>query len=396
MENLPLISIIVPVYNAEKHLSVSCGCIIAQTYPNLEILFIDDGSTDSSPEILKEYEGSDNRVRVVRQENRGAGAARNLGLDMAQGEYLSFLDADDFFEPEMVSKAYEKARMHDADICIFRYDRVDDSNNRFGNLGYISRLVPGKLCFGAEDIKEDLFKLTNPMAWNKLYRRSFILEKKVRFFEIATANDLNFTYKSLMIAKRIVVFDEILLHYRRGSGMTMGRSKSGDWRGLYDALLLLKEDAAESGHARDKDVFNFAVQRLLLFMNRIQDTDVLHSCIKDLRCHWSDTLLAGHDDGSSYYDHRDFDRMQALMGGDAEDYLLSEKKHLRNRFDELQTQYSQKSEELRALQSKYGEIFSEYSEISSLKRHIKRFVRKKLNLPDSTCTAEKSHEIFEQ
>ena len=106
------VSVIIPVYKAEKYLRQCLDSICGQTLKDIEIICVDDGSTDSSPEILKEYREKDERVIVVRQENAGAGAARNKGLDISKGKYLSFLDADDFFEPDMLEEAFRCAEIN--------------------------------------------------------------------------------------------------------------------------------------------------------------------------------------------------------------------------------------------------------------------------------------------
>ena len=104
------VSVILPVYNASDYLHQCMDSIVGQTLKDIEIICVDDGSTDNSLDILKEYEQKDKRVKVIQQKNAGAGAARNNGLSIATGEYLSFLDSDDFFEPDMLEKAYEKAK----------------------------------------------------------------------------------------------------------------------------------------------------------------------------------------------------------------------------------------------------------------------------------------------
>lgn len=119
------VSVIIPVFNAEKYLSQCLDSIVNQTLTNIEIICVDDGSTDTSFQILKEYEEKDSRVIVLSKSNAGAGTARNEGLKIAKGKYLSFLDADDFFERNMLECAYGKAEQDNADICIFESDLYD-------------------------------------------------------------------------------------------------------------------------------------------------------------------------------------------------------------------------------------------------------------------------------
>ena len=115
MESRITVSVIIPVYNSEKYLRQCLDSICAQTLREIEIICIDDGSTDGSADILEDYRKKDSRVTVIRQNNAGAGAARNKGLDISRGRYLSFLDADDFFEMSMLEEAVRCAEENDSD-----------------------------------------------------------------------------------------------------------------------------------------------------------------------------------------------------------------------------------------------------------------------------------------
>ena len=112
------VSVIVAVYNGEEYLEQCMDSICGQTLQDIEIICVDDGSTDSSCDILERYREKDERVQVYHQKNLYAGIARNTGKSHAQGEYLVFWDCDDFFEPEALEKMYEKAKEQDADICV--------------------------------------------------------------------------------------------------------------------------------------------------------------------------------------------------------------------------------------------------------------------------------------
>ena len=115
------VSVILPVYNEEKYLPQCLDSICGQTLREIEIICVDDGSTDSSPQILEGYAKKDARVKLIRQENQFAGVARNKGMSYATGKYLSFLDADDYYAPEMLEKMAEEAEKNKADIVICRY-----------------------------------------------------------------------------------------------------------------------------------------------------------------------------------------------------------------------------------------------------------------------------------
>ena len=123
--DIPAVSVIIPVYNAAEFLKDGLNSLLKQTLREIEIICVDDGSTDGSLVILKEFEKADARIRVIHQENQGAGAARNNGMDVARGKYLAFLDADDFFEKNMLKAAYDRAEETEAEVCVFNADLYD-------------------------------------------------------------------------------------------------------------------------------------------------------------------------------------------------------------------------------------------------------------------------------
>ena len=133
MEDI-LVSVIVPVYNVENYLRQCLNSITGQTLKNIEIICVDDSSTDGSKRILEEYAKKDERVKIITQPNKGAGAARNNGLSVAKGKYLSFLDSDDFFEPDMLEHAYNKAEEDCADFVVFKSDQYYTDENRYAEV----------------------------------------------------------------------------------------------------------------------------------------------------------------------------------------------------------------------------------------------------------------------
>ena len=121
----PAVSIIVPVYNTERFLNRCIDSVLAQTYSDWELLLVDDGSTDSSGSICDEYATQDSRIRVFHKENGGVSSARNLGLDYARGEWITFVDSDDYIAPDMIEKLYETQKRNNADITVCGYRWVD-------------------------------------------------------------------------------------------------------------------------------------------------------------------------------------------------------------------------------------------------------------------------------
>lgn len=185
------VSIIVPVYNAAEYLQRSLQSICRQTYEHLEIILIDDGSTDDSLTLCKEWAIKDARVIVQHQENGGVSSARNLGLELASGEYLMFVDADDWIAPDMVGTLHELAVKHQADVSTCCYlevyekheDIIEEQQNR-------ERVQEASVAVSNEKIEAGLQLLLPWAVYCKLYRRDIL--KKIRFKNYKIAEDLLF------------------------------------------------------------------------------------------------------------------------------------------------------------------------------------------------------------
>ena len=134
----PLISFIIPVYNVEKYLAQCIESVLVQSHDNIEIILVDDGSTDKSGEICDNFSKTDNRVRVIHQENRGASAARNAGLGIAKGNYIAFIDSDDYVSPSMAEKLLDAISKTDSDLAMCNFAYTDELGKRDGHLEFWS------------------------------------------------------------------------------------------------------------------------------------------------------------------------------------------------------------------------------------------------------------------
>lgn len=179
----PLISVVIPVYNAEKVLDQCLFSLKYQTLPRFEVLCVDDGSTDQSVEIIKRYVQSDSRFKFFSQTHQFAGVARNLGIKHAKGEYLLFLDADDYFAPNLLIDAYYQAKLFDAEICVFGANYYDENHSKVGAMSGVCKLSRCKKneVFSKETNLENIFSFTTPAPWSKLFKRKFIVDKKYIF-----------------------------------------------------------------------------------------------------------------------------------------------------------------------------------------------------------------------
>lgn len=203
----PDISIIVPVYNAEKYLHRCVDSILAQTFTNFELILVDDGSPDGSGAICDKYAKNDNRVKVIHKENGGVASARQCGIDNATGEYTIHADPDDWVEPNMLQELYNKAKETDADmvICDFYVDTENECVYRTQNVSSITSSVV---------LKDLLFHRLHGSLWNKLIRLACYTENNIKFIK-----DLNYfedylvCLKILMHDIKIAYLDQAFYHY---------------------------------------------------------------------------------------------------------------------------------------------------------------------------------------
>lgn len=202
------VSIIIPVYNVEKYLSQCIDSVLEQTFTDLDILVIDDGSTDRSGSICDEYAAKESRIRVFHTENRGLSAARNYGLDRCNGDYFAFLDSDDWLENRAIELLVESILSEDADIAVCgHYVEWEDYSE--------VEIVPDapRISTGNAIVNEYLHGLgIGVQVWNKLYRSSVF--NRIRFPEHRLYEDIATTYKFLETANRLVRVPELLVHYR--------------------------------------------------------------------------------------------------------------------------------------------------------------------------------------
>lgn len=257
------VSVIVPVYNAQGYLDQCIGSILSQTLKDIEIICVDDSSTDRSLEILKKYEKQDSRLRVFTQQNSGAGAARNRGLSHASGEYLSFLDADDFFEPDMLELAYAKAKEDKADMAVFKSDQYHTDSGRFVQVGWTLREkeIPPYMPFNHRQMTDNIFKVFVGWAWDKLFLREFVEKYHLTFQEQRTSNDLLFVFSAVALAKRITIVPKVLAHQRRDAKDSLSKTRENSWHCFYDALTALRQRLVDEGLFREteKDFINYAL-----------------------------------------------------------------------------------------------------------------------------------------
>ena len=255
------LSIIIPVYNVENYISQCLDSILNQTFKDFEIICINDGSTDKSLDELLKYKNKDERITIIDKKNEGSGIARNTGLTIAKGDYVYFVDGDDWIEDNALEKIIAKADELNSDILIFgglscyetksyncprtlrEREELLNEHREFSNSGdgclsykkkyggYSADKLPKKYLnkvFSSEDIKKDIFKFPST-AWTKLYKKEFLLKNNIKFQDIKIGQDQLPFFHSMIKAQRIALLAENIYCYRKnrkGSAMTVKKKKN--------------------------------------------------------------------------------------------------------------------------------------------------------------------------
>ena len=201
------ISIIIPVYNTEKLLRRCLNSVLNQTLKDIEIICVNDGSTDNSARILDDY-GKYENIKIIEQKNSGLSSARNTGLDIATGKYIAFLDSDDFVDPDFYEKLFNNIEKYKADVACASIVRENDKKKTY--------LVVYKQIEVAKNIQDRFLLVQSPkynFVWNKLYRKEFIDKNNLRFVPGMIYEDLFFTADVLETAGSLITVPDTYYHY---------------------------------------------------------------------------------------------------------------------------------------------------------------------------------------
>ena len=250
----PKISIIVPVYNVEKYLSRCLESLLTQSFKDIEIIAINDGSTDSSLQILNNYAVKDDRLKVIDKANGGVSSARNAGIDAASGDYIGFVDPDDWIDSDMYEIMYQTAQTEKADIVMCSYIREFGSHSKEKDFH-----LPEKVCYYNEEVQTNIMRrLVGPLneevgnpelldawgtVWSKIYKTELIKENELWFTDlskIGTNEDTLFNIQAFYYANSFVFLNQPFYHYWRANdtSVTSGYKPNlmNQWFNLYNII----------------------------------------------------------------------------------------------------------------------------------------------------------------
>ena len=223
VSDAPKVSIVVPVYNVERYLGECLDSLLVQQLKDIEIILVNDGSTDSSPDIAADYAARDSRVRVISKENEGYGKTMNRGFSEARGEYIGIVESDDFADPRMFKDMYKFAKKHDLDLVKANYyehsEAGDVFQEPFAGFAYKSVFDPRV---------EQRALTVLPIIWSALYRKDMIVREGIRFNETpgASYQDTSFVFQAWASARRAAILPKGYLYYRVDNANSSVKSSS--------------------------------------------------------------------------------------------------------------------------------------------------------------------------
>ncbi|MDR2133394.1 MAG: glycosyltransferase [Clostridiales Family XIII bacterium] len=329
MENI-LVSVVVAVYNAEPYLCKCLDTVLGQTLREIEVICVDDGSTDESLRILREYEQKDQRVRVISQKHAdaGAGPARNAGLEVARGKYLSFLDADDFFDTTMLEKTVRKAEQCQADIVLFDAYSYDHKTGALTEPAFIlnKAFIPNQDVFTWKDVPDNIFRICIGAAWNMLCGRDFVFDNRLRFQAVHHADDMVFAFSALIKARRITVLNEKLLYYRQNNASSQSQTKSHWPDTAYLALREVKARLSEYGMYDEvrRSFVNRGADYLCWYLDTMASWESFRFLWLKLKdSYFSELDISGHA-SDYFYESGLYEWRERIMRQEPEEWIFAE------------------------------------------------------------------------
>lgn len=249
----PKVSVIIPVYNVEKYLKKCLDSLVCQSLKELEFICINDGSTDNSLQILEKYAQNDTRFVVISQENQGQGVARNKGLEIAKGEYIAFMDPDDWMEIYAFEELYTQAKLLKAEVIQFNYQEYNEYSGKIKQVNFAKKIqhrykynLNKTPFFNATILRKGCFDELDLHVWARFYSRDFISRAKAIFAPTKHGEDHLFANAVVLNAEKIYYLDKSLYVYRCRVGSAVN-TISNDNLGVFENINLFEQYLKENG-----------------------------------------------------------------------------------------------------------------------------------------------------
>lgn len=314
------ISIVLIAYNVESYIDQCIQSIIQQTFKDFELICVDDGSTDHTLSVIESYKKKDSRISIIKQKNRGAGAARNTGLKHVHGKYTIFLDSDDFFEPDFLESLHTESVLKQLDLCVCHaYEYSDKKQKVTRTLSWVAnrKEIGNNDVFSYRDSPGKIFQAINTWAWNKLIRTALIRDNNLMFQEIRSSTDNVFVSLLLVCAERVFIIERPLIYYRIDNPNSLQRTKEKTWYSSCLSAYLLKKKLIEINKYCDvkRSFINKSVNNVVYYYNSLPHNSIASKRMSHvLRYEFSKILDLKTFDYTYYYDKKAIYRFLEITG----------------------------------------------------------------------------------
>ncbi|MDO4632278.1 MAG: glycosyltransferase family 2 protein [Eubacteriales bacterium] len=379
MEEKIKVSVILPIHNLEKYLRESLEDVCGQTLREIEIICVNDGSTDSSEEIIREFMQKDQRIRLINQENLFAGAARNRGIEEAVGDYLICWDGDDRFDKTALEKLYQKCVEDDADLCICNAQRYDTLTQKFVKTDsyMVQEFLPETMPFNAQSWPKYIFNFATNVPWNKLYRRAFVLEHGLKYETRERANDVYFNMMARFLAEKITVVNEGLVAYRINNSESLTGTLSRSPMNALEAFERSKEDLEKAGAFENplirESFANRVLYSVLFALHKQTDGAGFLAMYDYLKNGGLEKLLVTDEGEGYYYKDRVYLLLKRIHQYSAIDYIMIRDAELMKERTEQRDQLRKEKNDLKnALAAVQKELEASRKKTEDLKKSLEK------------------------
>lgn len=237
---MPKASVIIPAYNASAFIEKCLESVLSQTLSDIEIIVVDDGSTDATREIVNRLAFGDNRISLIEQENSYAGVARNNGMRHAKGEYLYFLDADDFISKDMLAGMVSRMDEDLSDVALCKSSFYGDDSGNVWDITFATVFPEFDRCYSSDELSENIFQCCVGWPWDKLFRASFVREHSLEYQNLRTTNDALFVFLAMCLAKRVSVVSDNYVYHRTNNSNSLESTRLKSWQNGAKAALSIE------------------------------------------------------------------------------------------------------------------------------------------------------------
>ena len=278
------ISVLIPIYNSEKYIEECIKSVINQTYRNIEIICINDGSTDSTKNILENLQKIDNRIKIINKKNTGYGNSLNLGIKNAKGEYIAIIESDDFIKDTMFDKLIKIIKEQNCDIIKANFYKKNSKTKKYSSKYFTNSIQ------NIEIFPQML--LIQPSVWSAIYKKDFLTKNNIKFSKTKNASyqDISFHFITMFLAKKIFLLDETLYYYRINNPKSSINSSNKpfqifkEFKRINEFLKNIKTDKKQE---EIKNIFEF--KTMLWNFNRVQNkyNKILLKKMKKYSANWN-------------------------------------------------------------------------------------------------------------